>query len=434
MNPGYGGSLRALWRRSAKRLAGDTGWAAVVELVTMVSGLVVMFVISTRLGPGAYGYFVGAQALIAALGMVSYGAVAQLLMQGIVRDRRPPGEVFGRALGLALATTCAALLTGLLLSGILFPGLDAAVFGLLAVAELLGMGAVVLSAAYRQALDAYRESVIPRVLLLLGRTGAVVGLAALGSMSLGQVAAAFCVLGLLVAAVVLGQLRVRDGVPLRPRKPTTQEVCDGMSAATSLLAFSVHEDADKVLMVRLADPVTAGLYAAAYRAVQVVAAPIKALVTASHRRFLVHDPDATGEHTRRSRAYTVLGASYGILASAVAIAAAPLLPAVLGEDYRGSVPMVQVLAVLVLLRGLGAFSFNGLLGLGAHGYRMYAISVAAVAAAVLNLTLIPRFSWWGGAVATLAAEFLFVALAWWALLRAQRRHDRAVGASVVATA
>ncbi|MGK5110440.1 lipopolysaccharide biosynthesis protein [Geodermatophilus sp. CPCC 205506] len=427
-----GRSLSAWWRRSARRLAGDAVWASALEAVTMISGLVVMYVISTGLGPGAYGYFVGAQALIATLGMVSCASVAQLVMQGIVRDRRPRHGVFGRSLALMLGATCVSLVVGLLLRPVLFPGLTTRVFALLAVAELVGMGIVALGAAYLQALDAYRQSVVARLFLLLLRTSSVVLLAVLAELSLEWVAWSYCVLGLLVAAGVLAHLRLWDGVRLWPRLPSSREVRDAGSFAASLLAFSVHEDADKVLMVRLADPATAGLYAAAYRAVQVAASPIKALVTASHRRFLLHDPTVRGEHTRRSWSYTAVGAGYGVVAAGVVVAAAPLLPAVLGDAYAGSVPMVQVLAVLVVLRGLGAFSYNGLMGLGAHGHRVAVIAAAAVVAALLNVVLIPMFSWWGAAVATLTAELLFVVLAWWALLRRQRRHDASVDGLAVA--
>ncbi|SHF61769.1 Membrane protein involved in the export of O-antigen and teichoic acid [Geodermatophilus nigrescens] len=392
----------------------------------MTSGLVVMYVISTRLGPEAYGFFVGAQALVATLGMVSYAAVAQLLMQGIVRDRRPPQQVLSACLTLLAAAAAAAFAVGLALQPLLFPGLALQVFVLLAVAELVGAGVVSLGAAYLQAMDRYRHSVLVRLVLLVLRTSTVVVLVTGGQVSLIAVAWTYCVLGLLAAGTVLGQLMWRERLSLRPAVPRRRDVGDGASFAGALLAFSVHEDVDKILMVRLTDPATAGLYGAAYRAVQVAAAPIKALVTASHRRFLQHDDDRKGEHVRRSFRFTLLGTAYGLTAGLIVVMAAPLLPLVLGEDYEGSVDMVRVLAALVVLRGLGGFAFNGLLGFGAHGHRLVVITGAATTAAVLTVVLVPHLSWLGGALATLMAEAVFVLGSWAHLVRRQHRHDSAV--------
>jgi O-antigen/teichoic acid export membrane protein len=205
--------------------------------------------------------------------------------------------------------------------------------------------------------------------------------------------------------------------------PSWRESRDALSFAAALLSFSVHEDADKILMVRLADPATAGLYAAAYRAVQVAVAPLRALMAASHRRFLEHNPDRAGEHLHRALRYTAAGAAYGGGAALALFAAAPLLPLVLGPSYEGSVAMVRVLAVLTLLRGSGLFPFNGLMGLRRHGARLLTVGTAAGVAGVLSGVLIPRWSWWGGAVATLVAEMVFLGVCWTMLVREQRRHD-----------
>ncbi|MGY1904484.1 MULTISPECIES: lipopolysaccharide biosynthesis protein [unclassified Modestobacter] len=401
-------------------------WASSVEALTMISGLVVMYLITTRLGPADYGYFVGAQALVATLGMLSYASLSQLLMQSIVRDREEPHGAFARCFALLCCATSAMLVIGFSLRPLLFPELSTRVFLLLAVAELIGSGVVALGASYLQAMDLYRQSVVARLVLLVLRSASVVLLAVLGGLSLEAVGWSYCVLGVLAAGGVLLHLRLHDGLSPRWQRPTVRNFRDAGSFAAALLSFAVHEDADKILMVRLADPVTAGLYAAAYRAVQVAVAPIKALVAASHRRFLQHDPDRKREHLQRSLNYTAVGAAYGTLAAVAIFFGAPLLPSVLGSSYEDSVQMVQVLVLLVVLRGLGLFSFNGLMGLRAHGARLVAIGSAAAVALVLNAVLIPLYSWWGGVTATLLAEGLFVALTWVALVRRQRGHDAQV--------
>ncbi|WP_138733989.1 lipopolysaccharide biosynthesis protein [Modestobacter excelsi] len=410
-------------RRRFGRLAGDTGWAFGAELLTLIASLLAMYLISTRLGPADYGQFVGAQALAATLGMFSYASVGQLLLQGVVRDRRPAEEVLARCLTLLVGSTAVAMAAGFLLRPLLFPQLGLLVFTLLTLAELVGSGVVALASSHHQALDAYRLSVALRMLLLVLRAAALLLLATGQALSLEAVAWAYGTLGLLAAAAVLVHLRAHNGHRLRLAWPTRTDVRDTFSFSAALLAFSVHEDADKILLVRLADPVTAGLYAAAYRAVQVAVAPLRALQAASHRRFLEHDPTRRGEHVQRSARFTALGAGYGCLAAVAVVLVAPLLPVVLGPAYAGSVEMVRLLGVLVLLRGLGMFCFNGLMGLRAHGTRLLAVGSAAAVAALMCGVFIPLWAWRGAVAATLVAELVFVVLSWAALVRLQRRHD-----------
>lgn len=408
-------------------------WATSIEVLGLVSSIVVMYLITTRLGPGDYGYFVGVQALVATLGMLSYASVSQVVMQTIVRDREEPAAAFARSLGLLAGGTTLTLALGLGLRPLLFPHLPIAVFALLGVAELVGSGVVAVAASYLQALDAYRQSVVIRLVLLVLRSLAVLLLALVGHLSLESVAWSYCVLGLAAAGAVLVRLRRGSRLSLRIARPTRGEVRDSLSFAAALLSFAVHEDADKILMVRLADPVAAGLYAAAYRAVQVAVSPLRALVAASHRRFLEHDPDRSGQHLERALLYTRFSAAYGAAASVAVFAVAPLIPVVLGPSYAGSVTMVRWLAALALLRGMGVFAFNGLMGLRSHVQRLLAVGSGATVAAVVSGVLIPVFSWRGGAVGTLAAESVFLTLCWLTLVRQQRRHDAALRSRMCGT-
>lgn len=426
VTPEAGRGLRGFLRSRMGRLAGDTVWATSVEVLTLASSIVVMYVITTRLGPADYGYFVGVQALVATLGMLSYASVTQVVMQSIVRDREEPSAAFSRSLGLLCGGTTLTLALGLGLRPLLFPHLPVAVFAPLLVAELVGSGVVALAASYLQALDSYRRSVAIRLVHLVLRSLAVLLLALVGSLSLASVAWCYCLLGLGAGGAVLLQLWQRDGLSVRVVRPTGREVRDSLSFAVALLSFSVHEDADKILMVRLADPVAAGMYAAAYRAVQVAVSPLRALVAASHRRFLEHDPDRVGQHLDRALLYTRFSAAYGAVASVAVFAAAPLIPEVLGASYAGSVTMVRWLAALAMLRGMGVFAFNGLMGLRCHGQRLLAVGTGAVVAAVVSGLLIPVWSWRGGAVGTLVAESVFLTLCWVTLVRQQRRHDASV--------
>jgi len=410
------------------RLAGDTGWATVAEGATLGSSLVVFYLVTTRLGPGQFGYFAGIQSLVAALSMLSTAWVGLLLLQEVVRESRPAATVFATCLTLSLGAGGLATLIALVVGPWLLPGLAVPMLLLFVLAELLGAGLLQLAAALLQALDRFSASVAARCSLLVMRVIAVLVLALSGHLTLGTLAVTYFALSLLAGTLALLVVRRACHVSLRPARPNRAELRSGMSYAGALVSFAVQEDADKLLLVRLADPVTAGLYAAGYRAVQVAIVPLRALANSSHRTFLQNDPDATGEHLRRSVRFTGIAAAYALVAVVVLVVGRRFVPDLLGEAYRDSVPMIGLLAPLVLFRALSLFAFNGLMGLRRNGVRLGIISAAATVNALLNLVLIATYSWRGAAVATLIAEVVFTVGTWVALVVYQRRHDAGVRA------
>lgn len=420
------GSVSPWWRRGLRRggLAGDTAWATGGEVVQLVATLLIFYLLTTQLGPADYGYFAGAQALVATLATLSSAWVSLLLLQEVVRERRPAAEVFSSCLALAWVTGIAALLAALLLTPVLLPGVPVAAVLLLAVAELFGAGAVALSAAHLQATVSYPSSIRVRLLFVALRAVAVVALTLLGDVSLLDVATTYAAVSVVTGLATFGWVAVRHDVSLRPRMPAWAEWRSGMSYAGTLASFAVQEDSDKILLVRFADPAVAGFYAAGYRGVQMAVLPVRALLASSHRRFLEHDESQTGQHVRRSLRFTAPATAYSVLAVVALVVGAPLVPAILGEGYEQAAAVIPWLAPLVLLRAVSLFGFNGLMGLRRNGVRLAIVACTGLVAAVAAVVLIPLWSWQGAAAATVLSEVVFVALTWAALVHFQRRHDR----------
>ncbi|MEO8556516.1 MAG: flippase [Actinomycetota bacterium] len=103
------------------------------------------------------------------------------------------------------------------------------------------------------------------------------------------------------------------------------------------------------------------------------------------------------------------------------VLAEPLVTGVFGADFAPAVPVFQALALIIPARMIGHTMGTALTAADQQGLRTWAVGVAAVANVVLNLALIPRYSYLGAAWATVVTELgLLVAYAW--LLR--RRLDR----------
>ncbi|MGX5732408.1 lipopolysaccharide biosynthesis protein [Pseudoxanthomonas beigongshangi] len=108
------------------------------------------------------------------------------------------------------------------------------------------------------------------------------------------------------------------------------------------------------------------------------------------------------------------------IAGGIALAfGATLAPQIFGAGYRTVVPLLQVLALCVPLRFLSTAVGSVLLTEGHMRYRVGAMALAALAAVLLNLALIPAFAEMGAAIATVIAEALLLGL----MYRGARRVD-----------
>jgi O-antigen/teichoic acid export membrane protein len=179
-------------------------------------------------------------------------------------------------------------------------------------------------------------------------------------------------------------------------------------------ASSAQTDADKFVLNAAHFQADAGRYGAAYRLVQVVLLPLQALVGATHVSFL-QGRDAA-DPLRRAVRLSLCGLLYGVPAAALLLAIAPWVPKVLTQDFAGTSAILTLLAPVVVLRGVGAFPMNALLGLGRNGLRTRLLVGNALVSVALYAVLIPRHSWKGAVAATLVSESLLFASGWTALL------------------
>jgi O-antigen/teichoic acid export membrane protein len=214
----------------------------------------------------------------------------------------------------------------------------------------------------------------------------------------------------------------------------TSELREGAYFSVSISAQSSTNDIDKAMLARLATLEATGVYAAAYRLVDVAFLPIASLLVATYARFFQHGVQGVRATARYARRLLSLGACYGLLASAALYLFAPALPAILGEEYQQAVAAVRWLAVLPLLKTVHYFGADALTGAGYQGVRTIVLVCIAVINVLLNVWLIPLYSWRGAAVATVISDGLLGVGIWstvWYLGRRARQLESPEGAPSV---
>lgn len=404
-------------------VARDTVWGAGFDALQLSVMLLSFALLGKQLGPAGFGSYAGMYAIIGILGGISYIGVSLAVVQHLVRDRHGLTEVLSACLGLVVTAGLTGAALGTVIGSFAVPDLSILTLACFMLAELVGTATIEILASAVYARDGVVAATRYRIVPLLTKLAVLLGLFFADALTISALGIAYVLLYPVIAVLLARSVSRRYSTPVRVGRPQLDYLRSSGLYAVTISAMSVQNDADKVVLTGSRSGADAGLYAAAYRLVLLGMVPLRALLGASHRRFLEHDPTLRNQHVRRALAYSSVGAAYGVVFGIGLFLAAPLVTLLLGPEYEGAVVMLRALAPIVLIRSFAEFGLNGLLGLGRVGVRMWATVAAAATALVLYLTLIPRLGWEGAVIGTYASEVLLGVIAWSCLLYYQRRHN-----------
>lgn len=407
-------------------IGSDTVWALGIEVLNLAASVLSFALLGTGLGPKGYGDYVAIFAITGIFGTLSNSGMALAMMQHARREGEDLAMVSSSCLSLALVSGAALSIVALpVVLGVVdsVSLLTAACFvvGEIMIAPIAVVASELL--LNRRGFGAFsRMRMIPlaaRMILLVALFWADhLDLAVLGPASLLLVA--------VVGAVQLGWAGRSTGVTIRLTGFERRHFTTASLFAVGLTALSVQNDGDKAVMAASGTGAEAGLYAAAYKIVQFGLVPMNSLMSSSHQRFLEHDDEAHGQHTKRTLRYTLVALGYGTVFGIGTFIAAPWLTLLLGDQYSHAANTIRLLAPLVLARSVSVFAMNGLLGLGRTGVRTTLLIGSATLSMGLYVALIPSMGSTGAVIGTLVGEGLVAVVAWALLSHYQRDHDRRV--------
>ncbi len=200
---------------------------------------------------------------------------------------------------------------------------------------------------------------------------------------------------------------------------------EGAIFAVSSSTTSVYNDIDKIMMGHLGMNAANGIYALAYRAINVATMPVFAIHSAAFPRFF--QQGSKGLRHTLPLALKLQLRTFAVTASAAAVLffAAPLIPVLAGKAYLDSVTALRGLCVIPVFRSLQWSSGDALAGSGLQRYRLGLQAGAGLFNFVLNLYLIPRYSWHGAIWSSLATDGSLGVASWILYLLLIRRSPAA---------
>jgi O-antigen/teichoic acid export membrane protein len=409
----------------ASTLAQNTGWMFGGFGLQIAIQATYFVLIARALGAGQYGAFVAVTALVSIAAPFSGLGSANLLVKNVARNRSVLPAYWGNGMLMICASGTALLAIVLGVARLLLPGsVTLAIVLSIGVADLVLVKLADLAAVGFQAIEKMGHSAQLQVLTSLFR---LAGIIVLRLFMPHPTAASWAVVYLaataLTAAIALTTTWVRIGAPQVELHRFGPEFIEGFYFSTSLSAQTIYNDIDKTMLARMVTLDAAGIYAAAYRVIDVAFTPVRSLLNAAYPRFFRHGAKGIDVSLSFSVRLIRPTAVYSLVAAAAMLAGAPLLPRILGPQFAATAEALRWLSLLPLLKSLHYFMGEALTGAGYQGLRTIMHVAVAVFNVLINLWIIPSYGWRGAAWSSLASDGLLAVLMCAAVL-VRSRLDR----------
>jgi O-antigen/teichoic acid export membrane protein len=417
----------------------NTAYMVLAQAARLVVQAVYFLLMARGLGPRQYGAFVAVAAAVAIAYPFVGNGTSHLMVKNVARDRRRLPECLGNALFMTLAS-------GLLLSVVVVPAcllvlppaIPLSVILLVVASDLVVYRFVDVACLAFQSVEKLGWTANLNVFVGLMRLAGIAAIlrvarptvvawcvAYLATSAVCALVAMYCVLAGLARPAFSGLGRIR------------RELREGLWFSTSLSAQTIYNDVDKTMLARLATLDAVGIYAAAYRLIDVAFLPIRALLAAAYPGFFRHGEDGIPGSFRFALRLVPKPLLYSAAVAVGIMLAAPLVPHILGPQYGRTSEALRWLSLLPLLKTLHYFAADALTGAGHQALRTLMQVIVAGFNVLVNLLIIPTHSWRGAAWSSLASDGLLAAALWGCalLLRARSAHaDGAHAAELAAQA
>jgi len=367
------------------------------------------FIIIARcLGPGQYGGFIAATALTAVMSPFVGLGYGSLLVKNVSRNRRLFPEYWGNGLMMTLASGSILTFLAMAVCRLVLPrSIPMQVIVLISISDLIFMKLLDLGTWAFQSVERLSGNAQLNVMASLTRLIGIGGLALTVSHPGVTAWSAIYLAGSIVAGLVaVAWVTFSLGKPKLALHRIRGEGVEGFYFSVSQSAVTIYNDIDKTMVARLATLEAAGVYAAAYRLIDVTVIPVRALLCAAYPSFFRIGKDGLGATIRHSRRLLVRIVPYSLFASVALLVGAPLVPHILGHQYADITAALRWLALLPVLKTLHVFIADALTGAGHQGIRTLTQVGVAAFNVLINLWLIPAHGWRGAAWSSLASDGL----------------------------
>lgn len=398
------------------QLARNATWMFMGQGVSFAVQATYFILLARLLGANQYGIFVGAAAAVSLVSQYSTLGTGMVLVRQVSRH---PDE-FQRYWGNVITTTMVfgtvvTILLSIFGKWMVGPA-SASVIVLVAIGECTCSRFAEASGQAFQAFEQLKLTAILTSLTNIARLATAVGMMIiLHHATVHQWAVASLAVSCFSAVLALAFVTMKLGKPVFDFKLLRTRALEGVGFSIAASTTSVYNDIDKAMLSKYGMLTANGIYSMAYRVVDISCTPIRSLHSAAFPRFCQLGMDGAKGSISFTGKLLKKTLPFSLLATVVMFASAPIIPYVVGKSFANSVGALQWLCLLPVFRSLHLSAGDTLTGAGYQRFRTASQLSAALFNFLLNLWLIPRYSWHGAAWASLATDGLLAAGNWLAL-------------------
>ncbi len=409
------------------QLAKNASWMFLGQGVSFAVQALYFILLARLLAANEYGIFVGAAAGVSLFSQYSTLGSGMVLVRQVSRDRTEFRQYWGNVLMTTLSVGLV-VIVGLAFFGKWLVGpASASIIVLVAIGECTCSR---LAEGAGQAFQAFEQLKLTATLTSLTNVArlaaAAVLMATLHHATVRQWAIASLIVSCISAAMSLYLVTARLGWPIFDFGLLRRRALEGVGFSIAASTTSVYNDIDKAMLSRYGMTAANGIYSMAYRVVDISCAPIRSLQSAAFPRFCQLGRDGALGSIHFTRKLLAKTLPFSVLVAGIMFFTAPVIPFLVGKSFANSVSALQWLCLLPIFRSLHLGAGDTLTGAGYQRYRTAAQLTAAGLNFLLNLWLIPRYSWHGAAWASLITDGALAAGNWMTLALLLRHEGRVV--------
>jgi O-antigen/teichoic acid export membrane protein len=403
-------------------LVQNAAWMFAGQGLSFVVQALYFIVLARLLGTTQYGLLAGAIALVSIVSQYSTLGSGLLFLRYVSPDHSRFRIYWGNIL-ISILVLGSLLIVGLRLSGRWLVGeASAPLLFPIAISDCLFQQLIRCTGQIFLTFERMKYSAALILLSSVSRCILALGmLLVLGRASAWQWAIASLVVSVVSACVAFAIVSHFFGLPLFRPSLLLKHAGEGLVFAISGSTTAVYNDIDKVVLSHFGMNRANGIYSMAYRIVNIGTMPISSIVSAALPRFFREGVRGIAATVPMARSLLKRIAALGLGISAAMFIFAPVIPHLVGESYADSVSALRWLCAIPLFRCFSLSAGDAVAGAGHQKFRLMSQSVAAGGNLLLNLYLVPRYSWHGAAWASLATDGALGVMNWLALILLSKR-------------
>jgi O-antigen/teichoic acid export membrane protein len=206
------------------------------------------------------------------------------------------------------------------------------------------------------------------------------------------------------AIVAVATVTIKLGLPKFAPGLIRKHAAEGLQYSFSQSTSSAYNDLDKTMLSHYGMNEANGIYAMAYRVVEIATIPIFSIRDAAMPRFFIEGSKGIEHSYKLGRSLLTKALWLGVISAVGMFLVAPIIPYIVGKGFSESVSALRWLCLIPFFRSIHQMTGAALTGAGLQKYRTANQCIAAAFNFGLNLWLIPKYGWLGAAWASLLTD------------------------------